>query len=517
MKINTKNLPPKAVVYIRVSDKKQEANNSFKTQKEYCVAYSLRNEIPITKVFQEVESAKNTKNRVVLQELMEFCLDKKNRITHFLVYHYDRFAREVFSGVGAVQQLEQAGIRVIAVQQDLPNNSTGRLMRNMAFAIAQFDNEVKSEKVTQNMMSKFNDGFWLWQCPLGYKKKYGDKEKDRSEPLLIDERYLVPFQDIFYKAGTGHYTKNQLAYVLNNDHSYTKIHGAKASSKTIDTVLLNPFYYGMMHCKSWDLKVRGNHKPMVDELTWLKAHQAIYGINRPYVKGSDERYPLKPTMLCVNCQRNVTAYAAKKGRFHYYECKNNDCDNHVLKNVDKVHEDFKLILSHLVGSDDLVKLFDYKVRYSWDLIIKRQQNEVNRLNQRLSELSSDKDKVLERRDSGDYDEFEAKSRITEINKTMNEIRLKISESEIDSYNPKLISEFIKYFFTHLAEIWWALDYSQKLAFQDRIFPVGVPHDGECFRTDLVAEMCPCISLLSHSHIENGSLVTPWRIELQLQG
>jgi len=118
---------------------------------------------------------------------------------------------------------------------------------------------------------------------------------------------------------------------------------------------------------------------------------------------------------------------------------------------------------------------------------------------------------LEREEKGIYDELEVADCISSINKEINQIRVRISETEIDSYNSNQISEFITYFFSNLGEIWWKLDYAQKLALQDRIFPTGLPYDGESFRTDLTNEISPCINALCHPHVENGFLVTPWGI------
>jgi site-specific DNA recombinase len=83
----------RGIVYCRVSSAEQVDNTSLESQRRYCYEYAKREGIEIIETFiEEGESAK-TANRTQFVKAISFCGEKKSKISHFIVYKLDRFAR----------------------------------------------------------------------------------------------------------------------------------------------------------------------------------------------------------------------------------------------------------------------------------------------------------------------------------------------------------------------------------------------------------------------------------------
>ena len=83
----------KAIIYCRVSTKKQEKWVSLESQEEYCRNFCQNNNWQVIWVFKEAYSWKTT--RPILEEAMNNA--KQNNVDYFVIFDIDRFSREGFS------------------------------------------------------------------------------------------------------------------------------------------------------------------------------------------------------------------------------------------------------------------------------------------------------------------------------------------------------------------------------------------------------------------------------------
>lgn len=80
-----------AVIYTRVSDDRQVDGTSLETQKELCEAWCGAHSVPVSRVFVEPGASAKTAATPQFQSALKFAVS--SRATHFLVYKYNRFAR----------------------------------------------------------------------------------------------------------------------------------------------------------------------------------------------------------------------------------------------------------------------------------------------------------------------------------------------------------------------------------------------------------------------------------------
>ena len=85
---------PTAIAYTRVSSIEQvKDGNSLSTQKRLLTEYAKRNNIDLTKIFEERGESAKTAERTQLLALIDYCIKHKGEIDFLLIYKVDRLAR----------------------------------------------------------------------------------------------------------------------------------------------------------------------------------------------------------------------------------------------------------------------------------------------------------------------------------------------------------------------------------------------------------------------------------------
>lgn len=157
-------------IYARVStsDKGQSIDTQTRELIIYCKArgwdYSL---------YSDDVSA--TKARVGLDRMMEAC--RKRLFDAVIVWKIDRFARSMKDFVFLTQMLDSAGVRFIAITQNIDTdqaNPGSRLLMNMLAAMAEFEHSLISERVKAGVARRKEKGL-----PVGRQKKIFNMDEAR--------------------------------------------------------------------------------------------------------------------------------------------------------------------------------------------------------------------------------------------------------------------------------------------------------------------------------------------------
>ncbi|HRN70524.1 MAG TPA: recombinase family protein, partial [Candidatus Woesebacteria bacterium] len=157
------------IIYTRVSTKEQVEGYSLTYQESFCREYAERQGWNVVQVFQEQGESAKTANRTQLQKLLDYCQKNKGKVDILLVHKLDRFARNTADHQAVRAVLVRYGVKVRSVTEQIDDNSAGKFMENIFSAVAQFDNDVRSERTKAGMLEKLRQGHWPWKAPLGYK------------------------------------------------------------------------------------------------------------------------------------------------------------------------------------------------------------------------------------------------------------------------------------------------------------------------------------------------------------
>jgi DNA invertase Pin-like site-specific DNA recombinase len=270
----------KAVIYTRVSTAEQ-ANQGFSLQNQAisCDEFAKREELSVIKTFIEKGESAKTTDRTALKKMIEFCIKNKKEIDCVIVWKFDRLTRKLDDQITLLQQFKKYGIKVLSVTENNEENATGNLMRNIIGSFAQYENDVKSERVTAGMRQAFLEGKWLWRPPAGYQTFNGN--------IVPDEKTAPYVRKAFELFETGLYQQSEIISILAKD-------GFRINANHICRMLKNPVYCGIMVNKKYaDEPIKGTFEPVVSEKTFYKVQEILEG-KRPHTAPHLRQNPIFP-------------------------------------------------------------------------------------------------------------------------------------------------------------------------------------------------------------------------------
>ena len=502
----------KVVVYTRVSDSSQIDNNSLDTQEKYCKQFAKNKGWEVVKVFREEGfSAKSIHTRPKLRELLAFATKKTNRVSIVLVYKFDRFSRNLEEGLVAINLLAKYQVHVKSVTENTDESPMGKAMRSIMMTLGQLDNELKGERVRDNMKEVFRKGLWPFKCPIGYKRQFKTKEENKGIPPIKHPELAPIITRMFKKASTGIYNKSQLARLMNlegfGDHYKTE-----ANHKIVHSILSKSFHYGRMYAKKWDEYSIGLHEPLIDEATWQKAYHLLVLKKKNYRFHDSNLYPLKGALKCELCGHPMTTSPSKgmNDLFYYYECKNKGCGR-VRINVDKAHEQFTNILSRTKPNQRVIKLFQHMVFSEWDQIINQTKQSIREIENKIKKNKEELKSIRKAKDDGIYTVEQAREEALKVRQEIDLLNIEKSDIKIEQYDIQITQTFVDRFLNNLDFLWDDLDLPKKQALLQKVFlnEILCSKDKQ-LRT---VKLSPSFQLINALNEQKGEKVPPPRIEL----
>jgi DNA invertase Pin-like site-specific DNA recombinase len=333
------------IIYCRVSSKEQVEGTSLESQESACREYAHRNQIEVLRVFIEKGESAKFADRTQLLELMEFCRDRRNGVTNLLVWKVDRLARNVGDHFNIKAILLKQGVQVVSVTEPIDANPEGKLLETILAGFAQFDNDLRAARTVQGMRRKIQEGIFPWSPPLGYKgvSQPGTKKTLPDEP---DQPVFGMLQKAWQEYATGAYTKAEILRLLSARGGSTK-NGAPISKQSIDNMLRDPFYAGIIR-DPWSGEVHsGQHMPLISKETFARIQEVISRRNRS-IRHERLRpeFPLRVFARCSNCEHYLTG-ALSRGRskyYPYYRCFSASCSGPTNYKAEALHEEFTQFL-----------------------------------------------------------------------------------------------------------------------------------------------------------------------------
>ncbi|MCA9380927.1 recombinase family protein [Candidatus Dojkabacteria bacterium] len=360
-------------------------------------------------------------------------------------------------------------------------------MENILASFAQFDNEVRTERIVNGLRSRVEQGFWIWDPPLGYIRDY--TSSSNPKPIIKDKSKEVFIQQAWDMFLTGHYQMAEIVRFLNSNNVRTK-NNKPIDRRLISKILRNPFYAGIVYSDKFGIKVPGKHKGYVTELEFNKIQKIIENnINKAKTVYKNDEYSLNRTIKCINCG-NLLSGAKSKGKkkyYYYYQCGNSNCPFRQAVNKDVAEEKFIELLESIQMPQDDLELFKeiiidvYECEY--DISIQQQDEAYNNIKKVESKLK----KIQQLLEDGVYSSEEYINRKNELDAEL--ITLKITSSELGINKDELETciNYICKFIKHLPIFWKGLSNNEKRKLNSLLFPDGLEFEKNAYRTPKIHE------------------------------
>ena len=460
----------KAIIYCRVSTKDQATMGySLPAQESMCREYAARKELEIIKVFHEKGESAKTTNRTQLKKLLDYASKNRKTIDAVLVYKLDRLTRDIADYHDLIRFFCKLNIDVKSITEDLDNSPTGKFMKTVLAASAQWDNDVKSDRTKDGMRQATKNGRWCWRAPIGYKRLVEDEGKSRIIPSE-ESKYVVK---AFELLGSGLYKQTEIAQCLK------KMGCSKITKSLLNKILRNHLYAGLIKTKFFDEIVEATHKPLISKELYYSV-QAILDGKKPSIvprNRNHKDFPLRGFLRCPKCHTKLTG-GWSKGRlgkkYAYYRCRQSKCSVNV--NKDHLEGVFYAYLKTFQPNIDVLTLFEHIVRDVWKAEQSEQIKHRLATEKKLACLEEKRDKIEDLMIEGKIDEETYKRKIKEVRQEISEKQMDLSETTIKLNDIDSCLEYSKWFLANISNLWFNASVNVKQRVQTLLFPDKITYN-----------------------------------------
>ncbi len=299
-------------------------------------------------------------NRPILMKLMDGFKD--GSVKNIYVTDIDRLSRKGTSWYIILRDIEKYNITVYVgrgQKYDL-TDYTDKLMMTMMSGISQFDNSQRTQRLHQNKIRKFLDGYFIHgTVPYGYEKYVIDKGKKIRE---VKEKGKV-VRKIFSMFSKGKTTKEIQTYLEKNKILTPKGNISWGFSQ-IHLILKNKVYIGQTEYndKKGKKTYKGVCPPIVDKGIWYDVQKRFttYGNSQQQNRKQKHEYLLTPLLFCGCCGNRMSGMINKRLYRNLYFCSvqkekyrnnrfKNVCDKKKSKsvNIDRLND---LVWTEVIGT-----------------------------------------------------------------------------------------------------------------------------------------------------------------------
>ncbi|HHW06653.1 MAG TPA: recombinase family protein [Clostridia bacterium] len=280
--------------YIRVSRIRNDEAISPENQKEKILLQAKLLGIPEDRIDFYIDldySGKDT-NRPEFQRMMS----SLHLYSSIIVYKLSRFSRSTVDFHQNITRLEKANVNLISVTENIDTSTpVGRLIRNIIVDFAQFEREVISEQVSDNMHLNASQGNWN-----GGTVPYGYKAVDKK--LVVDPVTSEVVKKIFEMFAEGYG-----ANVIRNELFRLGIKSPSDNTfwhkNTILNIIKNPVYIGKLQYggKVYDAE----HEGFIPIELWETCQKILKRRSETASRSVSSEHLLSGLIKCPKCGRNL--------------------------------------------------------------------------------------------------------------------------------------------------------------------------------------------------------------------
>lgn len=316
----------RTALYGRVSTEEQYKEGfSIAAQRERLEAYAKSQGWDVIDYYVDEVSAKDT-NRPALQRMLKDI--EEGIIDVVLVYRLDRLTRSVLDLYQLLDLFEENNCKFKSATEVYDTTTAmGRLFITLVAALAQWERENLSERVSMGMSQKARQGEWH-----GSRPPFGYDYSDGELRINADEAKYIQW---IYKWYIDGLSDRKIAIRL-NDMGVTTKQGASWREGRIRYILTNPLYIGTMR---WGVRVNQEQAfevedaapAIIDNETYEQAQRTRDGRRGLHPRRMTSPYVFSGALRCARCGGAFKGHKRNRGKTAHlsYRCVNryeNQCD-----------------------------------------------------------------------------------------------------------------------------------------------------------------------------------------------
>ena len=355
----------KAIIFARVSSKDQEEGQSIPAQVRRLTEYALKKNFKIESTFQITESS-TKETRKQFDQIIAY-VKKTNDPIALITDTVDRLQRS-FRETPLLDELRKQGklelhfLREgLVINQD--SNSAQLLQWDVGVLFASSYVRQLGDNVKRSQEQCIKNGQWISKAPYGYKNiTLPSGEKD----IVIDEIQGPFVVKIFNLYAKGNNSFQTIAVKMREQNFPKTSRGKSVTTRTIELILKNPFYMGMMRIKG---KLHPHkYEILISEELFNRVQATIKNHHKVPIQYAGKPILLRGLITCKNCNCAVTG-DIKKQKYVYYSCHNSKriCMKKWVRE--------EVLVKELISHFDMIQLSNEQINDIVDYIRTHEQQE----------------------------------------------------------------------------------------------------------------------------------------------
>lgn len=220
-------------------------------------------------------------------------------------------------------------------------------------------------------------------------------------------------------------------------------------------------------------------------------------------------FPLRVTTRCV-CGGKFTGSWSRGqlgGRYAYYHCAK--CHKKSVKK-EVFEQQFMEFLTQLAPKKEEMGMFRAAIIDYWQSKHDELNTDIATIDLNIQKVEEEKVRVVDLTKQGVFDADTAKEELNRIKEKVTLLRLSRNELQIEEFDVEASVNYCLYFMVNAYKLWYEVKLTDKIKFQEMIFPEGVLYDYSVFGTTKTADIYTLKSLID---TQNSTMVPPGRFEL----
>lgn len=511
----------RAVIYVRVSTADQVDGASLDNQEERCQEWTLRHGVLVKRTFREEGVSAKTVNRPALREMLQYIRDHGKEIDYLLIYEVDRLARNTEDFFAITAELNKYKIELKDPSSSLEGSKSDKLIRYIKAIAAELDNDVKSERVIDNMRRHANDGYRMAKAPYGLINTRDLLEKSILAPMPIVADKIATLLNEF---ATDTITIKEL---IQHSHEIglTRQNGKPMNHSFMGKLLRQSLFAGLeksSHTQDQYVQTSQFVGIITTDTFWRNqsilnrrkgAKLEIYSINHP-------DFSLRRFVICSTCHKPIRGSAPTGGsgkRYPKYHC--TDCKKASIPAA-KLDEQFLNLLTNITPNKLSLKVIKTMIVRVWNDELKNLHNERKKYQVRINDLEEHKQKATDKLVSDDISKQEKVEIHLKSDKEIGALTDSITKLSQQIGTKQEAIDYVLNYMDNAPQLWADASPDMRALYQSMIFPEGIEYDfyTNRFGTLKMSALYTLANIKKDPSLSDESLlVTSWRIELQLQG
>lgn len=471
-----------SIALCRVSTVKQSIEgSSLEAQEKRVKEASEIVDAPIEKFWNLSISSRKGKNfkRRDLHEMLAYCKLHK-RVRYVIVDEVDRFMRSIdefyYWKVRFREEANSVQLVYAAKPQLVSRKDLYADFEEMIDVFkAQASNQERITKTTEKMQARIMAGYYPGVPKQGYKRTMTPGLHERREPqwgLL---------RTAFHEVLSRQYTIHEVLARL-HAKGYKTTYGKDLDMERFKTILLDPYYAGIVQMSNWPTNPKGLHEAMITPDDHEIVKDIVSGKKKISHKQFNPKYPLSKIMGCMECELDkearyprITGYDHNNGKkgnsrkvYEKYRCRS--CKKEHGRQ--EVHNGLSRILESIQLHPERRDEFIAALRQVWEKEHSDNARYAQSLESRLNELTGTKNSLVLSMVEHRIDEEDGKAALESLKKDIKAVTEELSSSrEIEKDFVEFV-DFTMGFIDRMQQDWWSLDQKHLDWCKQLLFPEG---------------------------------------------